>query len=240
MKQSAGSMISFTRPDGQTLQGYLAKPEKTEGAPAIVVIQEWWGLNDQIRGVADRLAQSGYLALVPDLYRGKSTVEQEEAHHLMTGLDFADAASQDVYGAVNYLKTLTDRVGVTGYCMGGALTLLAATMVPGLSSAVVWYGFPPLEYIDASKITAPILGHFATQDQVFDIETVATLEAKLNEANVDLEFHRYLAHHAFANETAVGPTRIPITQYDPVWAQLAWDRSLTFWGKTMWPQRAAG
>ncbi|HEY4801119.1 MAG TPA: dienelactone hydrolase family protein, partial [Paraburkholderia sp.] len=133
MKQSAGSMISFTRPDGQSLQGYLARPEKSEGAPAIVVIQEWWGLNDQIRGVADRLAQAGYLALVPDLYRGKSTVEQEEAHHLMTGLDFADAASQDVFGAVNYLKTLTDRVGVTGYCMGGALTLLAATMIPGLS-----------------------------------------------------------------------------------------------------------
>jgi len=70
MKQSAGSMISFTRPDGQSLQGYLARPEKSEGAPAIVVIQEWWGLNDQIRGVADRLAQAGYLALVPDLYRG--------------------------------------------------------------------------------------------------------------------------------------------------------------------------
>ena len=238
MKHSAGSMISFTRPDGQSLQGYLAKPEKTEGAPAIVVIQEWWGLNDQIRGVADRLAQAGYLALVPDLYRGKSTVEQEEAHHLMTGLDFADAASQDVFGAVNYLKTLTDRVGVTGYCMGGALTLLAATMIPGLSGAVVWYGFPPLEYIDASKITAPILGHFATQDQAFNIETVAELETKLKGANVDVEFHRYLAHHAFANETAVGPTRVAITQYDPVWAQLAWDRSLTFWARTLWPQRA--
>lgn len=230
----AGSVITFNRPDGKTLQGYLAKPEKAEGAPAIVVIQEWWGLNDQIRGVADRLAQAGYLALVPDLYRGKSTVEAEEASHLMNALDFADAASQDVRGAVDYLRTLTDRIGVTGYCMGGALTLLAASQIPGLAGAVVWYGFPPLEYIDATKITVPVLGHWATQDAFFNIDVVATLEAKLREANVNVEFHRYLAHHAFANETAVGPGRIPQTQYDPVWSQLAWDRTLTFWGKTLW------
>jgi carboxymethylenebutenolidase len=236
MKQSAGSMITITRPDGQTLQGYLARPEKAEGAPAIVVIQEWWGLNDQIRGVADRLAQSGYLALVPDLYRGKSTVEEEEAGHLMNALDFADAASQDVRGAVDYLKTLTDRIGLTGYCMGGALTLLAASQIPGITGVVVWYGFPPLEYIDATKITAPVLGHWAKQDQFFKAEVVDALEAKLLEAKVDVEFHRYLAHHAFANETAVGPTRIAATQYDPVWAQLAWDRTLTFWGKTLWPR----
>src|SRR6201996_4166856 len=115
MKQTAGSMITFNRPDGQPLQGYLAKPQKLEGAPAIVVIQEWWGLNDQIRGVADRYAQAGYLALVPDLYRGKMTVEKEEAHHLMSGLDFGDAASQDIRGAVQYLKTQTAQVAVTGY-----------------------------------------------------------------------------------------------------------------------------
>jgi carboxymethylenebutenolidase len=234
MKHHAGSMITFSRPDGQTLQGYLAKPEKLDGAPAIVVIQEWWGLNDQIRGVADRLAKSGYLALVPDLYRGKATVEEEEANHLMSGLDFGDAASQDVRGAVDYLKTLTDRVGVTGYCMGGALALLAAGLIPGLSGVVAWYGLPPLEYIDATKITAPVLGHWGMQDQFFKPEAVDALEKKLLDAKVNVEFHRYLAHHAFANETAVGPGRIAATQYDPVWAQLAWDRTLTFWGKTLW------
>jgi carboxymethylenebutenolidase len=239
MKQPTGSTITFTRSDGKTLQGYLARPEKAEGAPAIVVIQEWWGVNEQIRGVADRLAQSGYIALVPDLYRGKSTVEEEEASHLMNALDFADAASQDVRGAVDYLRTLTDRVGVTGYCMGGALALLAAGQIPGLDGVVVWYGFPPLDYIDASKISAPVLGHWATQDQFFKAEVVDALEAKLLEAGVDVTFHRYLAHHAFANETAVGPGRIAATQYDPVWAQLAWDRTLTFWGKTLWPHREA-
>lgn len=237
MKQNAGSMITFRRPDGQDVQGYLAKPQKLEGAPAIVVIQEWWGLNDQIRGVADRLAQSGYLALVPDLYRGKSTVEEEEAHHLMDGLDFGDAASQDIRGAVQYLKAQSERVGITGYCMGGALTLLALGQIPELSAAVVWYGFPPLEYLDATRIKVPVLAHWATQDEFFPAATVDALEAKLREANVDVEFHRYLAHHAFANETAVGPGRISRTQFDPAWSQMAWDRTLTFWGRELWPQR---
>ena len=95
--------ITFKRPDGQTIQGYLAEPEHPSGAAAVVVIQEWWGVNDQIRGVADRLASAGYIALVPDLYRGKSTVAAEEAHHLMTDLNFGDAASQDIRGAVQFL-----------------------------------------------------------------------------------------------------------------------------------------
>lgn len=237
MKQTPGSMISFKRPDGQEIQGYLAKPHKLEGAPAIVVIQEWWGLNDQIRGVADRFAQAGYIALVPDLFRGKSTVEEAEANHLLTQLDFGDAAGQDIRGAVQYLQTQSGRVAVTGYCMGGALTLLALSNIPEVAAGVVWYGFPPLEYVDASKIKAPVLGHWATQDEFFPAETVDLLEKRLADANVDVEFHRYLAHHAFANETAVGPGRIARTQFDPVWAQLAWDRTLTFLGKTMWTQK---
>ncbi|MGF6485834.1 dienelactone hydrolase family protein [Paraburkholderia sp. JPY419] len=234
MTQHAGSMITFNRPDGKQLQGYLAKPEKTAGAPAIVVIQEWWGLNDQIRGVADRLAKAGYFALVPDLYRGKSTVEEDEAHHLMSGLDFGDAATQDVRGAVQYLQQHAAKVGVTGYCMGGALTFLALCNVPELAAGVVWYGFPPLDYLDASKIKVPVMGHWGQQDEFFAADTVDALEKKLTDAKVDIEFHRYLARHAFANETAVGSGRIAKTQYDPVWAQQAWDRTLTFFGRTLW------
>lgn len=234
MPHTTHSMITFSRPDGQTVQGYLATPEKSEGAPAIVVIQEWWGLNDQIRGVADRLASAGYLALVPDLYRGKSALEQEEAHHLMDNLDFGDATSQDIRGAVLYLKQRGANVGVTGYCMGGALTLLALSNIPEVAAGVVWYGCPPLEYIDATKIRAPLLGHWATQDTAFPIETIDALETKLDEAKVDFTFHRYLAQHAFANETATGPGRLAFTQYDPIWAQQAWDRTLTFFGRTLW------
>jgi carboxymethylenebutenolidase len=189
-----GTMVSFQRPDGQTVQGYLAQPTGTDSgapaAPAVVVIQEWWGLNDQIRGVADRLAAAGYQALVPDLYRGQSTVEAEEANHLMEGLNFGDAASQDIRGAVQFLKTRAPKVGVTGFCMGGALTLLALTQSPEIDAGVVWYGCPPLEYIDASKIRAPLQGHWATQDQFFKIETVAALEDKLRGAGVNFDFHR--------------------------------------------------
>jgi carboxymethylenebutenolidase len=226
-----GTTISFKRPDGKSVDGYLAEPADAAGAPAIVVIQEWWGVNEQIRGVADRLATAGYLALVPDLYRGKSTVEAEEAHHLMTGLNFGDAASQDIRGAVQFLKTRSGKVGVTGFCMGGALTLLALCAAPEIDAGVVWYGCPPLEYIDTSKIKAPLQGHWATQDEFFPTATIDQLQDKLRAANVTYDFYRYLAHHAFANETAVGPHRIPQTQYDPVWAQQAWDRTLRFFGR---------
>ena len=225
-----GTQIAFKRPDGQSVQGYLAEPRKPPGAPGVVVIQEWWGINAQIRGVADRLAEAGYVALVPDLFRGKSTVEAAEAEHLMTSLNFADAASQDVRGAAQFLKTRGGKVAVSGFCMGGALALLAMCGAPEIDAGVVWYGYPPLEYVDAARIKAPLLGHWGTQDTVFPISGVDSLEGKLREAGVSFEFHRYLAHHAFANETALGPGRIPFTQYDPVWAQQAWDRTLRFLG----------
>ena len=228
-----GTMVEFKRPDGQVATGWLA--EAQNAVASVVVIQEWWGLNEQIRGVAERLASAGFSALVPDLYKGKSTVEAEEAHHLMTGLDFADAAANDVRGAVQFLKARSigsGKVGVTGYCMGGALTVLALTMAPEVDAGVVWYGLPPLEYVDASKIGArPVLAHWALQDQAFAIDKVDALEARLLEAKVRYEGHRYLAQHGFANETALGPRRIPITQYDPVWAQQAWDRTMRFFGQ---------
>jgi carboxymethylenebutenolidase len=228
-----GTKVSFARLDSKMLEGYLAEPSDADGAPAVVVIQEWWGVNDQIRGTADRLAAAGYRALVPDLYRGKSTVEAEEAHHLMSGLNFGDAASQDIRGAVQFMKARSKKVGITGFCMGGALTLLAMGAAPEIDAGVVWYGCPPLEYIDAAKIKAPLQAHWATQDEFFPIATIDKLQAKLSEAGVSYDFHRYLAHHAFANETAVGPRRIPATQYDPVWSQQAWDRTFRFFGRQL-------
>src|SRR3970040_900743 len=115
-----GKTISYKRPDGKSVNGYLAEPAQGAKAPGMVVIQEWWGLNDQIKGVADKLASAGYRALVPDLYRGKSTVDAKEAEHLMTGLNFGDAAGQDIRGAVQYLKGKSRKGGGTGFCMGGA------------------------------------------------------------------------------------------------------------------------
>src|SRR6266849_9136415 len=223
-----GTMISFKRPDGKSVDGYLAEPAARAAAPGIVVIQEWWGLNDQIKGVAERLAKAGYRVVVPDLYRGKVALAANEAEHLMTNLNFGDAAGQDVRGAVQHLKsTGSARVGVTGFCMGGALTLLAAVNVPEASAAVVWYGFPPLEYVDPKKIKAPLLRHFAIRDVPFPIAKVDELEKKLRAANVKFEFHRYDAKHAFANETA-DEKKLAMLEYNPKAAELAWRRTMDF------------
>ena len=223
-----GKTVSFNRPDGKSVNGYLAEAPTASKAPALVVIQEWWGLNDQIRGVADKLAKAGYRALVPDLYRGKTAADAKEANHLMTGLNFGDAAGQDIRGAVQYLKKSgSAKVGVTGFCMGGALTVLSAVNVPEMDAGVIWYGYPPLEYVDASKIKAPLLGHWATQDQAFAIGGVDELEKKLRAANVKFEFHRYDAKHAFANETA-DSKGLEMLKYDPKLAAQAWKRTMDF------------
>ena len=224
--------IQFKRPDGGSTPGFLAAAARPLGA--VVVIQEWWGLNDQIRGVAERFAQAGFTALVPDLYRGKSTVEEEEANHLKSDLDFADAASQDIRGALQHLKGLKlgrGKVGITGYCMGGALTWLSAQASPEADAAVVWYGMPPVQAMDPDRLRLPIQAHWAEQDEFFAIAQVDALEARLAGTEVRYEAHRYLARHAFANEAAQGPGRIAKTQYDAAWAQQAWDRCMRFFGQ---------
>jgi carboxymethylenebutenolidase len=111
--------------------------------------------------------------------------------------------------------------------MGGALTLLSLVNVPEADAGVCWYGYPPLEYIDASKIKAPLLAHWATDDAAFPIARVDELEKMLREANVKFEFHRYNAKHAFANETA-DSRKLPILKYDPEAAALAWRRTMEF------------
>lgn len=223
------SDITFTRPDGKDCSGFYVEPTAGPRAPGLVVIQEWWGVNDQIKGVAERCAKNGYRVLVPDLYRGKVGLDAKEAEHLMGTLNFGDAAGQDVRGAVQHLKQASAQVGVTGFCMGGALTLLSAVFVPEADAAVAWYGFPPLEYIDATKITAPLMGHFATEDAFFPIAQVDDLEKKLKAAGVRYTFHRYDAQHAFANETNVNRP-IPV-KYDANAAETAWQRTLAFFGQ---------
>ena len=225
-------MIEYKRPDGQLVNAYLAEP-KIENAPGIVVIQEWWGLNDQIKGVADRLAEAGYRALVPDLYRGKLALEANEAEHLMSELNFGEAAGQDIRGAVQYLKsTGSSKVAVTGFCMGGALTVLSACNVPELDATVVWYGYPPLEYVDANAVSKPMMAHWALHDDAFAIGGVDHLEVKLKEAGAQLEFYRYDAKHAFANEEA-DSRNLPFLKYQADAAKLAWTRTMDFLKKQL-------
>ena len=228
-----GKMISYKRPDGQSVNGYLAEPAQGAKAPGVVVIQEWWGLNDQIKGVAERFAKAGYRALVPDLYRGKVALAANEAEHLMTNLNFGEAAGQDIRGAVQHLKaTGSGKAGVTGFCMGGALTILSAVNVPEDDASVAWYGFPPLEYVNASKIKAPLMGHWAIDDVPFPIAKVDELEKRLRDAKVNFEFHRYKAKHAFANEEA-DAKNLAMLGYNREAAEQAWKRTLEFFDKNL-------
>jgi carboxymethylenebutenolidase len=215
-----GTMIEFTRPDGGRTQGYLATAG--QGRPGVVVIQEWWGLNDQICGVADRFARAGYNALAPDLYKGFLTTEPDEANHLMTGLDFADATHQDLRGAAQHVQAQSGRVAVMGYCMGGALTIAAAVHVPEFAAGVCFYGIPPKAFADPAKIRMPLQGHFANKDDWCTPAAVDDLERTLKTAGVRHEIYRYNAAHAFANERSAA--------YDVACANQAWERMAAFLG----------
>ena len=213
-----GIMTDFARPDGTATKGYLAMAGHDR--PGVIVIQEWWGLNDQICGVADRFARAGYNALAPDLYKGRLTSEPDEANHLMTGLDFPAATHQDLRGAALQLWKHSDKLAVMGFCMGGALTIAAAVHIHEVSAAVCFYGIPPKDFADPAKIRVPFQGHFANQDDWCTPAAVNDLEQVLKSAGVKHEIYRYDAVHAFANE------RSPA--YDVACTNQAWDRMSAF------------
>jgi carboxymethylenebutenolidase len=215
-----GTMIEYLRPDGGKTKGYLATAGQDR--PGVVVIQEWWGLNDQICGVADRFARAGYNALAPDLYKGRLATEPDEANHLMTGLDFADATHQDLRGAAQHLQAQSGRVAVMGYCMGGALTIAAAVHLPKFAAGVCFYGIPPKAFADPAKIGMPLQGHFANKDDWCTPAAVDDLERTLKTAGIRYAIYRYDAAHAFANERSAA--------YDVGCANQAWERMAAFLG----------
>lgn len=212
----------FKRPDGKTAPAYYAEPKDGANAPGVVVIQEWWGINDQIERVANRLAEAGYRALVPDLYRGDKALDAAEAEHKMNHLDFGEAA-KDVQGACQYLKQSSDKVGVIGFCMGGVLAMVAAMNFPEPDAVSAWYGLPPDEAGDPANIKVPLQGHFGLQDQMFPPDAVDAFEAKVKNAGVDYAFYRYDADHAFGNEDW--------DHYNAEAAGQAWQRSLDLFAK---------
>lgn len=208
-------MIEFQRPDGQRSPAYAAGST----GPGLVLIQEWWGLNAQIKSTAERLAAEGFRVLVPDLYRGQLAASGEEANHLMSGLDFVDACDQDLAGAIRQLGP--GKVGVMGFCMGGALTVAAAARLSGLAAAVCFYGVPPPTLADPAQIAIPFQGHFATRDDWCTPVVAAQLEAAMRAAGRQPEIHHYEADHAFFNASRP-------EVHDAVAAELAWQRSLAF------------
>ena len=220
----SGEMVSFPRPDGGETNGYLSRAAEPKGA--IVVLQEWWGLNDQIKGVCDRYAAVGYTALAPDLYEGRVTQDADEANHMMTGLDWAGASSQDVRGAVRFLKSESiGKVAVSGYCMGGALTIIAGVSVPECDAALCYYGIPPVEAANPAEMKVPFLGHFATRDDWCTPEAVAALRDAMSGLTTSVEIHSYEGEHAFFNETSAA--------YQENAAALSWERSLAFLDKVL-------
>jgi carboxymethylenebutenolidase len=221
-----GEMIEVKRPDGKTCPAYLAEAAAGPSAPGFVMIQEWWGLNDQIKGAADRLASEGYRVLVPDLYRGKKATTPDEAGALMGGLDFPDAGKQDVRGCVQHLKRTSAKVAVGGFCLGGAVTVIAAVHVPEADAAVCFYGIPPAAAADPAQVRMPFQGHFANQDDWCTPAAVDALEEALAKSGVTYEVHRYAAQHAFANEARP-------EVYDRASAELAWRRMHEFLGRTL-------
>ncbi|MEO6834594.1 MAG: dienelactone hydrolase family protein [Candidatus Tumulicola sp.] len=222
-----GKTIEFARPDGAIAAGYVAEPSESGDAPGVVIFEEWWGLNQEIKDTADRLAGDGFRAIVPDLYRGRVAATGDEANHLMEGLDFSDAVAQDARGAAAYLKGRgAKRVGVMGFCMGGALTMLAAMHDPDFASAVVFYGYPPPEGGDPAAIAIPIMGHWARHDTFFTMEGVDAIERAFKAGSVPYEFHRYDAKHAFCNPVGLG-------NYHPEHAETAWKRTVEFLKRTL-------
>jgi len=212
--------FSFERPDGTRCGGYLSTQRAHRSG--VVVIHEWWGLNDQICRIADRLARAGYNALAPDLYQGRVTEKPDEANHLMGALDFPGATHQDIRGAVRYLKANgCSRVAVMGFCMGGALTIASAVHIPEADAGVCFYGIPPGEFADPASIRIPIQGHFANRDDWCTPAAADALEASLRAAGAVFELFRYDANHGFCNERSS-------LNYDVASCQLAFERLEAF------------
>ncbi|MFB6890441.1 dienelactone hydrolase family protein [Kitasatospora sp. NPDC056327] len=230
MPDQGGSRQNVTFPsNGREAHGYLARPPQGVG-PGLVVVQEWWGLTPYLAGVADRFAAEGFTVLAPDLFGGATTHDAAEAARLARELP-VERAVRDLRGAVDLLLGLDgvvgDAVGVVGFCMGGGFALLlAAAEGDRVAAAVPFYGLPPDPDFEYRGLTAHVLGHFGEHDRSIPMDVVDEAAIRIGEAtDVRPEIHFYPAGHAFMNEEDLLGT------YDPLQAEIAWRRTLTFlWG----------
>ena len=219
----SGEMVSF-QSNGGTANGYLSLPASGKG-PGVIVIQEWWGLVPHIKDICDRFAAEGYVALAPDLYHGESTKSPDEAGKLMMALRI-DEAEKDMRGAIGYLlkheASSGNKVGTVGFCMGGALSLYAASKNPQVGACVVFYGVHPNVKPDFASLQAPVLGIYAEKDGFVTPTVVHELEAKLKEHGKSAEMHIYPGtDHGFFNDTR--------EVYNEAAAKDAWRRVLSFY-----------
>src|SRR5581483_2321290 len=200
----------------------LAKPASGSG-PGVIVVQEWWGLNDQIKGVADRFAEEGFVALAPDIYHGSMAREPGEAQKLMMALNVPQA-EKDLLGAAQALKAngaSGQKIGTIGFCMGGQLALYAGTVSPDVGAVVDCYGIHPAFQPDYSKLQGPVLVLCGDQDPMAGPEPLRAVEQAIKAAGKSAELVVYPgAGHAFLNE------RRP-EAYNEAAARDAWDRALS-------------
>jgi carboxymethylenebutenolidase len=214
-----------TSPGAGTAPGYLASPAEEHG-PAIIVLQEWWGVDEHIRAICDRFAAEGFFALAPDLYRGETTDQPSEAQQKMMALSM-DQAELDMCGAADFLASQPGfegpGVGAVGFCLGGGLAVWAAATCPNIAAAVSYYYVMPHGKPDFSGIGGPVLGHFGTADEFIPTEEADKLETALKDAGVETTFHRYEgAGHAFFNDTN------RLGTYDHDLAEQSWQRTVDF------------
>ncbi len=221
-----GKMVEF-KSNGGKGSGYLAVP-KSGGGPGVIVLQEWWGLVDHIKDVADRFADAGYVALAPDMYHGQSAKSPDDAGKLMMALR-VDEVEKELRGAIEYSLSLKEtkgeKVGTVGFCMGGQLSLYTACANSKVGACVVYYGVHPNVHPDYKNLRAPVLGFFAEKDGFVTPEVARKLEADLKSNGKQVEIHIYKdAQHAFFNDTR---TEV----YNAEYAKDTWTRMIGFYGK---------
>ncbi len=202
-------------------EGTISLPPAEGVAPALVVIHEWWGITDHVRSLVDRFAAEGLVVLAPDLYDGQVAKNADEAEVLMNGLDWP-LAIRKVSAATDLLRAhprSTGKVGVTGFCMGGALAFRAACEVAHLGAVVPFYGLPG--DVDWARVTAPIMAHFAVHDDWAKASSAEAIKAQLARMGKEMALHVYDASHAFMNDTRPDV-------YNAEVAKLAWSRTVKF------------
>ena len=219
----AGEMVEFNS-NGAAARGYLSVPAGGRG-PGVLVIQEWWGLVPHVKDVAERFAAEGFVALAPDLYHGETTRSPDEAGKLMMALDI-ERAERDLRGAIEFLAnheaTEGESVGTVGFCMGGVLSLYAASKNERVGACVVFYGIHPKVNPPLENLRAPVLGLYAERDQFVPPAAARGLEERLRALGKQVEVHIYPgADHAFFNDTRP-------EVYDPEAARDAWRRTVDF------------
>jgi len=216
-----GKMVEFPT-NGHTTQGYLATPASGKG-PGVIVIQEWWGLVPHIKNVADRFAAEGFSALAPDMYHGQTASEPDGAGKLFMALNIGQA-EKDLRGATTYLKgqSSTGKIGVVGFCMGGQLALLTATLDPSIGACVNFYGIHPNVKLDYRKLSGPVLGLYAEKDGFVTPDVARGVDKAVKDAGKSSEIHIYPGvDHGFFNDDR------PDVHDKPAAAD-AWRRTLAF------------